>query len=240
MDPHDEYHVHKESPDFGKRNRDRYDSEVFFTDLHIGRLLEFAKSQPWWANTAVIVSADHGEAFGEHGMYRHAFELWEVLTRVPLLIYLPNGTPRVIDQRRSHVDMAPTILELMGVAAPQDTFVGKSLVPELDGAAPDDREPIVLDLPEDSHNPPRRAVIQGDYKLTVWGKGNLYQLFNLKTDPGEDTDLAKKEPEQLAKMKELFDSVWDKIPQIQPFGGMKLKNGGTANGPSGPAQEKKP
>ena len=47
----------------------------------------------------MIVSADHGEAFGEHGMYRHAFEVWEVLTRIPLLIKAPGAEPRRIEQR---------------------------------------------------------------------------------------------------------------------------------------------
>ena len=95
MDPHDEYNKHEEGPDFGKQgNRDRYDSEVWYTDLWIRKLLDFAEQQPWWKNTALIVSADHGEAFGEHGMYKHAFELWEVLTRVPLIVMAPGIAPR--------------------------------------------------------------------------------------------------------------------------------------------------
>jgi choline-sulfatase len=85
MDPHDQYIKHAESPDWGNTNRDRYDSEVFYTDLWLGKFLEFARAQPWWSRTAVIVTGDHGEAFGEHQMYKHAFELWDVLTRVPLI-----------------------------------------------------------------------------------------------------------------------------------------------------------
>ncbi|HMA91350.1 MAG TPA: sulfatase, partial [Polyangiaceae bacterium] len=88
-DPHDVYIKHEEAPDFGKKTRDKYDSEVWFTDLHIGKLLDWAKQQPWWARTAVIITGDHGEAFGEHGQYRHAFEIWENLVRVPLMIYVP-------------------------------------------------------------------------------------------------------------------------------------------------------
>jgi len=235
MDPHDQYVKHKESPDFGKKNRDRYDSEVYFTDQQIGRLLQFAKKQPWWPNTALIVSADHGEAFGEHGMYKHAFELWEVLTRVPLLFMLPGAAPRVIEERRSHIDLAPTFAELLGVSLPADNqMVGHSLLKELYGAPAENREPIVLDLPEDSHNPPRRAVISGDYKLIVWGKGQAYQLYNLREDAAESNDLAKQETEKLTEMKAVFDRVWSKIPQLEPFGGMTLKNGRKANGPTKP------
>lgn len=233
MDPHDQYVKHKETPDFGKKNRDRYDSEVHFTDQHIGRLLQFAKQQPWWNHTVVIVSADHGEAFGEHEMYKHAFEIWEVLTRVPLVVSAPGITPRVIEQRRSQIDLAATFADLLGVPLPPGTTVGRSLVPELFGATPENREPIVLDLPEDSNNPQRRAVIEGDYKLISPGDG-VFQLYNLKDDPAEAKDVSKDQPEQLQRMKQLFTDTWSKIPQVAPYGGATLKSGRKANGPTKP------
>ena len=120
------YHQHKATPVFGKKVRDRYDSEVFYTDLWIGKLLEHMKKQSWWDKTVVIVSADHGEAFGEHNMYRHAFELWEMLVHVPLMFCGPNIQARRIESPRSSIDFAPTIVELMGVKAAND-FVGESL-----------------------------------------------------------------------------------------------------------------
>lgn len=234
MDPHDQYVKHEMSPDFGKNNRDRYDSEVFFTDHHIGRLFDFAKTKDWWERTAIIISADHGETFGEHGMFKHAFELWEVLTRVPLVIYYPGIEAKVIEQRRSHLDVAPTILELMGHPVPKE-FAGRSMLPELKGdAAPDNREPIVLDLPEDKNNPDRHAIISGDYKLIVKNYGATHLLFNLKNDPAEEVDLAKKEPEKLAQMKALYAETWKQIPVVVPFGDIKLPSGKKANGPRGP------
>jgi hypothetical protein len=121
----------------------------------------------------------------------------------------------------------------MGQSLP-DAFEGQSLVPELYGAPPKSHEPIVLDLPEDSHNPPRRAVISGDYKLTVWGANWRHYLYNLEEDPGEERDLAKVEPEKLEEMKALYDRTWADIPQIEPFGGMKLLSGRKATGPTGP------
>jgi choline-sulfatase len=234
MDPHDEYLKHAESPDFGKKNRDRYDSEVFFTDLHIGRLLDFARQQSWWQNTCVIVTADHGEAFGEHGMYKHAFELWEVLTHVPLIMYVPGAKPRDINARRSAIDLAPTIVDLMGIPVPGE-FVGKSLTGELFGGPPADREPIVLDIPEDKNSAQRRAIISGDYKLIVRNQGANTLLFNLKDDPGELTDLSKKDPATLTRMKALFEATSKQIPEIEPYGNMKLASGKIARGTEGPA-----
>jgi len=232
MDPHDQYQQHKESPEFGRKARDRYDSEVWYTDLWLGKLLDWAKTQPWWSRTVVIVSADHGETFGEHDMYKHAFEVWEVLTRVPLLVVGPGISPRRIDERRSHIDLAPTILELMGVPIPSE-FQGRSLVAELRGGPAESREPIVVELAEDSHNPKRRGLILGDYKIIDFGRGK-FQLYNLKKDPGELQDLASTEKDELKRMQALLEEKYSKLPTVEPYGGNKLRDGGTARGPVGP------
>jgi arylsulfatase A-like enzyme len=233
-DPHDVYEKHTESPDFGKDNRGRYDSEVFFTDLHVGRLLDFAKKQPWWDKTVLIVTADHGEAFGEHGLYKHAFWLWEILVRVPLIVHIPGNAPHRIDVKRSQIDLAPTILDLMRVPNVPSSFVGRSMLPEIEGRSPaEDRDPIVLDLPEDSHNPKVRAIVRGDLKLIVYGESRT-ELYDLAADPGELHDLAKSEPEKLASMKAEFDRAWSAIPFVEPYGGNKLREGRTAKGPMGP------
>ncbi len=232
MDPHDQYNKHPESPDFGNKNRDRYDNEVFYTDLWLGKLLDFARAQAWWKDTVLIVSADHGEAFGEHGFYKHAFEIWDVLTRVPMLISGPGIKPRRIEERRSHIDLAPTILDIMGLP-PEPSFMGKSVLPELQGGKPDDREPIISELTEDSHNPPRRAFILGDYKLIVI-KERKFMLFNLTKDPAEETDLAETEPDKLAEIKRAYEAAYAKLPVLEPYGGATLKEGGSAHGPIGP------
>ena len=68
-DPHDRYKLHPESPVFGRKGRDLYDNEIHFTDMHIQKLLDFCAQQPWWNDTVVIISSDHGEAFGEHDQF---------------------------------------------------------------------------------------------------------------------------------------------------------------------------
>jgi len=230
MDPHDQYVKHEESPDWGRKNRDRYDSEIFYTDLWIGKLLDYCKKQPWWSKTAVVVSADHGEAFGEHKMYKHAFELWDVLTHVPLFIRIPGVEARRIDTARGHIDLAPTIMELMGVKG-DPVFAGKSLVPEVYGAQEPQPRPVLMDLPADSNNPERRALVHGDYKLIAYGNDWRFDLYNLKDDPGELRNLARREKEKLEEMKKVYLEVMSGIKRIKPFGGNKLMGGGRATGP---------
>lgn len=234
MDPHDQYLQHADSPTFGKKARDRYDSEIFFADKHVGKLLDYLRAQPYWDNTAVIVSADHGEAFGEQDMYRHGFELWEVITRVPLLVCAPGAKARAVDLRRSHIDLAPTILDLMGAGDVPKTFQGRSMKDEIFGAEPDVREPIVLDLPEDHDTLDRQAIIKDDYKLIVKNKGTKRLLFNLAKDPNELKDVASTEPDKLAELVALYDKTMAGIEIIAPYGGVKMRGGSTANGPMGP------
>ncbi len=218
MDPHDIYNPHTESPHFGKRPRDLYDEEVFFTDLWVGKLLDFVAEQPWGAHTAIVVTADHGEAFGEHGITRHAHELWEELIRVPLFVYVPGIAPRVIETPRGHADLAPTFLELLG-ATPIPTLRGTSLVAEVRGgeAAPRD---VIADLPEDEYNERRRALVHGQTKLIAFGNDVRFALFDLAADPKESDDLIRKRPELADEMRARYREASKKITELPPKGGI--------------------
>ena len=158
-----------------------------------------------------------------------------MLVRVPLLVYAPGLKARSIAERRSHFDLAPTILELMGVDAPKE-FQGRSLVPELRGGVADSREPILCELAEDSHNPPRKAAIQGRLKLIEFERGRR-ALYDIVADPGETRDLSEAEPAELAAMKEVLEKSFGALGSFAPFGGVKLREGGRANGPLGPSAQ---
>lgn len=218
MDPHDVYQGHAESPHFGKRPRDLYDEEVFYTDLWIGKLVDWIRAQPFASRTALVVTADHGEAFGEHGMSRHAHEIWEELVHVPLFFVVPGAARRVVEVARGHVDLAPTFRELLGVA-PDATLPGKSLVPELFGGAAEERD-VIVDLPEDEYNERRRALLRRGKKLIAFGNDARFQLFDLVADPGERDDLAKKQPELLKEMREAYREASRGVAAVAPTGGV--------------------
>lgn len=235
MDPSEPYVSHAGVPEFGKQPRDRYDGEVFFTDQSIGKFLDFARRQAWWERTAVIVTGDRGAAFGEHGISQPSAELWDVLLQTPLLIHAPGAKPVQIEAARSQIDLAPTVLDLMGLPrAPE--FLGQSLLPELYGAPAAARPVLLFESCEDSDNPGLRALVAGDNKLIVPTGGGDERLFNLKADPAELENLGETKVGKLQELAVRFEREWGRIPSIEPFGGMKLRSGRLAQGPEHPKQ----
>ena len=209
LDPHDMYMRH-EGIDYGKKPRDLYDGEVTYTDEWVGKLIDFIARQSWGARTIIVLTADHGEAFGEHGMYRHGFELWEPLIRVPLFFVVPGVPPRRIDVPRSAIDMAPTILDLFGKR--DESLPGKSLVPEILGGPTEERD-VVVDLPKTSDNDKRRAVIHGAHKIIAFGDQEYKQVFDLSADPEEAHPIGKGEIyDDMAARLKAVDAAIHEVP----------------------------
>jgi arylsulfatase A-like enzyme len=223
MDPHDVYVTHKEVPPWGSTGRDRYDGEVTFTDLQIGKLLDFVARQPWAARTAIVVSSDHGEAFGEHHVYRHGFEVFQELVRVPWFFVIPGVQAHRLEIPRSHIDMAPTIMELMGVPQGEPAMRGKSLVGEIIGRDPADRRDVVVDLPRTSDNDRRRALISDKYKLVGYSDDSYFRLYDLEADPGEAHDLRKTDPATYARLVDRYKDVSKTIKEVKPYACRALK-----------------
>src|SRR5690606_15770785 len=191
--PHSEY-VRHEAFDFGPGSRDRYDSEVAFVDQQVGRLIDAVRAQPFGPRTAIVLTSDHGEAFGEHGMIRHGFEVWEELVRVSLLVHVPGAAPQRIAPARSILDVVPTILGIFGLLDPSgegyDFVSGRSLL--ADTLAPPGHEPaerlVFVDMSAGPYNAERQAFLDGNLKLIASG-GRPLGLYDLKQDPGEKQDL---------------------------------------------------
>ncbi len=221
LDPHHTYERHKQDSRFGNKPRDLYDGEVHWTDRWVGQVLDFIEAQPWAKQTVVIITADHGEGFGEHNHFRHAYELWESLVRVPLMFRIPGVKSQKLSVARSHIDLAPTIADLMGVKA-EPAFRGVSLVKELFGT-PGPPRPVIVDLPRDDLQDRRRAVIDSGWKLISFGDNQRFQLFDLKEDPGELRDLSKSHPEQLSRMQAVLERLDKEIPTEPVSGGVRLK-----------------
>jgi len=174
--------------------------------------------QPWAGNTAIILTADHGEAFGEHGHWGHGRELWEPLVRVPLIVYVPGAEPRRIGAKRSHIDVVPTVLELMGLA-PDSDLHGTSLVEDTRAAPEEANErDVFIDMPAGPYNEMRRAVVTGPspgLKLIDFG-GGRYELYDLAQDPHERTNLARTERDRMRTAKEALARMRHRLRELPP------------------------
>jgi len=107
---------------------DLYDARVSYVDEMISSLLRMLKQNNTLENTFVIITADHGQQFMEHGYYGHRFCLYDELIRVPLIIVGPGLKAQVVSQQISLLDLAPTILDMLEIEKPK-AFLGNSLLP---------------------------------------------------------------------------------------------------------------
>jgi choline-sulfatase len=218
FDPHSQYVAHEGAPDFadpgrppGWKLRAAYDGEIWFTDQQIGRLLDYARTQIWWKDTVVVITSDHGEALGEHGInFQHGWEIYEPLMRIPLIFVVPGLEPHHVPVKRSVIDVVPTVLDLMRVPRPPPgELSGQSLMSDLvarPGASFEERD-VYLDMPDGPYTHLRRGIIHGKTpgtKLIHLG-GKLYQLYDLASDPGEQEDLSG-DPARLAPMIEVLQA----------------------------------
>jgi arylsulfatase A-like enzyme len=169
--------------------RHLYSAEISFVDAQVGQVLEKIEDLDIWKNTMIILNADHGEAFGEHGKYYHGHNLYEGQIRVPLIVKPPASVPagRIVAGPVRNLDIMATILDYCGIAVPQGCN-GRSLRPAVEGRQ-DPQWPTCLET--NSVQPPRHLMgyRDGRHKLIYDLTGGGSELFDLAADPGEQRDL---------------------------------------------------
>jgi arylsulfatase A-like enzyme/Tfp pilus assembly protein PilF len=120
FDPHDPYDPPLPFKSMYRANP--YDGEIAYVDQQVGRLTAFLKSEDLYGSSLILLVGDHGESFGEHGEYTHGFFVYDTTLLVPLIVKMPGaaGQVRVVGQQVRTVDVAPTILQILGApAAPE-------------------------------------------------------------------------------------------------------------------------
>ncbi len=195
-----------------------YDAEIAYVDAMLSDMLGFLESAGALEQTMVVVTADHGENIGDHGLMDHQYCVCETLARVPLIIHYPDGlAPGDDDTPVQHTDLLPTFLDLAGLPAP-GPLPGRSLLAQRDGAP---RSQIVQYTAAHRHRFARRhphfdpaskgydrtydAIIRNGYKLIRSNRGDLW-LYDLSDDPGETINLAKKLPQRTAQLQSALDA----------------------------------
>jgi choline-sulfatase len=178
FEPHAPYGTPGEGGSIGER----YDAEVTEADRQAGRIFEAAGE-----DTAIVLTADHGEAFGEHGEIGHSIFVYDTTLRVPLILAGPGIPARRVEAPVSLVDLAPTVLQWLGL--PAMDVDGIDLMPLIQGAQPQLRE-----LYAESYAPlldfgwsPLRSLRADGWKYIAAPRPELYHVAQ---DAAEERDLA--------------------------------------------------
>jgi arylsulfatase A-like enzyme len=195
-----------------------YDSGMAYLDRELGRLLDRLRRDPRFPGMLVLITSDHGEGFGEHGIFRHSTGLYDELLHVPLFIkpgarrpasFVSGGT---VAGPFQSVDVFPTVLAHAGLPVPKG----------LDGLAWGAGRTVSYS--ESYVHPPAAAAFGGRFRaevrgvetngwrLLAWSTGDR-ELYDLRADPGERRDLAPAHPEEVARLESLLRSG------PAPFGG---------------------
>jgi len=185
-----------------------YDGEIGYTDHCIGQLLAKLETLTLRDNTLVLVTSDHGEEFLDHSGVRHGHTLYGELTRGILILRHPGRLPagKVVAAPAYHLDVTPTLLDCTGEKTDPECQ-GASRLAAMLGKTPERRapepEPIFL---EATTKEAPRALVLGRHKLILDTASRQEELYDLKADPGEKTNLAAKHPDLSAKLRGILDA----------------------------------
>src|SRR5215831_16967451 len=181
-DPHDPY----EPPlPYSEVYKDRlYDGEIAYADSALGQFLAYLKKQGWYEGAMIVIAGDHGEGLGEHHEDTHGIFLYDSTTHVPLIVKLPNEREagRTVEGQIRTTDIMPTILSLLGIAAPAN-LDGDSVELFLTGVEPAPRTVFgETEYPLRFGWAPLRSIRKEGFKFIEAPKPEFYDL---RADPGE-------------------------------------------------------
>lgn len=182
MDAHAPYDKVKKSGS----TKEKWLAELATVDAVIGRIEDLVTSRGLWPRTYLVVSADHGEAFGEHNTTNHASTIYEELVRIPLVVRGPGIAPGTrVDEPVSLIDMGPTILDLFQVDTP-GRYMGQSLVPLLGGR---DGATLTRPIALDTGRRLQALVDRDGLKVMRNVRAGTFEAYDLIADPGEKENL---------------------------------------------------
>ena len=205
-DPHEPY----AAPQPWASEHEPYDAEVAYVDATIGKLLDQLRSTRELERTLVVICADHGESLGEHGERTHGAFVYDATMRVPWIMWSADGSLKgKSDALVRLIDLAPTVLDLVGVAPPKE-FEGQSLV----RLKPDTAVTAYLEAMDANLTrnwAPLSAIVAGDRKLIDLPTPELYDLGG---DRSETNNLYTRQPDQARtleiRLRELRSSLESK------------------------------
>lgn len=197
-----------------------YDANISYVDHHVGLLMDLLRERGLYNEALVVLTADHGEAFWEHGVLGHGRRVYEEEVHVPLVVKFPKSWGRTglrVSGLASTLDIVPTMCEWLGLEEPELPLDGYSLERLLEDPEAVRPEPILLRSRRDFR---RFGLRLGDKKAIVYFPEEadaepVCELYDLASDPLELNDLAPERPEEaarftaeiLTRLKELEDGL---------------------------------
>jgi arylsulfatase A-like enzyme/Flp pilus assembly protein TadD len=187
---------------------DFYGGEVAYVDQELGRLFQFLGKRENKDYPLTVITSDHGESLGEHGELTHGVFAYNSTLHIPLIIYQPQLFPKskVIQEMVRHIDIAPTILDVLGIKIP-GVIQGRSLLPLVKNPSRWKMEDCYFEALSPNLNrnwAPLHGLIRGNYKFISLPASELYDL---KKDFREENNLAAKENPLAIELKKDLDSL---------------------------------
>ena len=218
-----------------------YRAEIAYLDRRIGELREMLEAHGEWENTVFVVTGDHGENIGDHGLMDHQYCLYDTLLHVPLVLHGGSFTGGgTVEDLVSLTDLGPTLLDDVGIDAPEfgEQTQGRSFHPDAEIGprnrivaeylAPqpsmDALETRVGGLPEHVREYDRslRAVRTDRYKYIRGSDGSL-ELYDIQCDPGETEDLADARGDVIADLDATLEEWLDSFEHADLSGDVEMR-----------------
>lgn len=176
-------------------------------DHEIGRLLAGLAARELTDETIVVLTADHGEAFGEHGTGGHGLSGFEEEIAVPLVLYVPGLDHAVVEDNVGIIDVVPTLLDLLAVET-DHVFSGRSLLALVFSMRGLEEREVVSQAWRYSLSGERelsiKALVFGDHKLIYDELDGYFAMFDLAHDPHELHNVADDDPESFTRLRTLL------------------------------------
>lgn len=206
--PHAPYKKHA-AFDFGDSPLDAYDSEVAYADKQVAQLLNVLKKRGIADRTIVVITADHGEEFGEHGGHYHRQILHQEQLHVPLILHVPGVSPRRHREPVELVDIAPTLAETLELNATRHEFDGQSLWAKLAGKGAKGQGGAYSELFKTRGDVFKRGIYTGRWRANWDVALRNLELYDKHADFGEHDDVAGAYPEVAKRLRaEIVSRTW--------------------------------
>ena len=206
-----------------------YHAEIRYLDYRLGQFVDFLRAEGLWDDLLLIITADHGDNFGEHGLLGHGLSLYDSLLKIPLVIYYPGKlSPRRVSGQVQLCDILPTVIDLADLPdeVVKQAYQGRNLAGLVSGINPmEDRaafaehamqnltlfEAKIPNLGGDFYKKYKRATraVRADGFKYIWSSNGERELYDLDSDPEETRNVIGQYPDKARALQNTLSNWLD-------------------------------